>query len=64
MALLSRGLTHFFRVLRLLSVLAGLLNATGILFAPQPGVYFFAVVCPLLLGAFVFVRMVFVRPSA
>lgn len=62
-ALLSPRLTHFFRALRLLSFLAGLLNATGMFFAPQPGAYFFAVLCPLMLGAVVFVRMVFVRPA-
>jgi len=62
-ALLSTRLTLFFRLLRLGALLAGLLNATGIVFAPQPGAYFFAVVCPLLLGAVVFVRMMFVRPA-
>jgi hypothetical protein len=63
-ALLSTSLTQFFRLLRFLPLLAGVLNATGVLFAPQPGAYFFAVLCPLLLGAVVFVRMVFVRPAA
>ena len=63
-AVLSFGLSSFFRALRLFAILAGLLNATGILFAPQPGVYFFAVLCPLLLGVVIFVRMVFVRPAA
>jgi hypothetical protein len=62
-AILSSRLTGFFRALRLFAVVAGLLNATGILFAPQPGAYFFAVLCPLLMGAVVFVRTVFVRPA-
>jgi hypothetical protein len=62
-AILSSRLTSFLRALRLFALLAGLLNATGILFAPQSGVYFFAVLCPLLFGAVVFVRMVFVRPA-
>lgn len=54
---------HFFRTLRLLALLAGLLNATGVFFAPQAGLYFFAVLCPLALGAIVIVRMVFIRPA-
>jgi hypothetical protein len=63
-ALLSIRLTLFFYSLRLAAFLVGLLNAAGILFAPQPGAYFFAVTCPLLLGAVVFVRMLFVRPAS
>lgn len=61
--ILSSGLTVFLRALRLFAFVAGLLNATGILFDPQPGAYFFAVLCPLLMGAVVFVRIVFVRPA-
>jgi hypothetical protein len=62
-AVLSSTLISFGRALRLFALVAGLLNATGMLFAPQPGVYFFAVLCPLLYGAIVFVNMVFVRPA-
>jgi hypothetical protein len=62
-AILSSHLTSFLRAIRLFAFVAGFLNATGILFDPQPGVYFFAVLCPLLMGAVVFVRIVFVRPA-
>jgi hypothetical protein len=62
-AILSSRLTGFLRALRLFAVVAGVLNATGILFDPQPGAYFFAILCPLLMGAVVFVRIVFVRPA-
>jgi hypothetical protein len=61
-AILSSHLTAFLRALRLSAFVAGVLNTTGILFDPQPGAYFFAVLCPLLMGAIVFVRIVFVRP--
>jgi len=61
-AVLSSRVSNVIRALRLLALVAGLLNATGIIFAPQPGVYFFAVLCPLLIGGIAFVRMVFVRP--
>jgi hypothetical protein len=63
-AVLSSHLSSFLRALRLFALLGGLLNATGLFFEPQPGVYFFAVVCALLYGGIVFVRMVFVRPAA
>jgi hypothetical protein len=62
-AVLSSRLSSFLRALRLFSFLAGVLNGTGLLFVPQPGVYFFAVFCALLYGAIAFVRMVFVRPA-
>jgi hypothetical protein len=61
--ILSSSLTGLLRALRLFAFVAGVLNATGILFDPQPGAYFFAVLCPLLMGAIVFVRIVFVRPA-
>jgi len=63
-AVLSSQLSTFLRLLRLFAFVAGLLNATGLLFAPQPSAYFFAVLCALLYGAIAFVRMVFVRPAA
>ena len=63
-SVLSSRISGFLRALRLFSFVAGLLNATGVLFAPQPGAYFFAVLCALLYGAIAFARMVFVRPAA
>jgi len=62
-AILSPRLRNLFRLLRCLAVLSGLLNATGVLFAPQAGVYFLAVLLPLVVGATIFVRTVFVRPA-
>jgi hypothetical protein len=44
------------------SLLASTFNATGLFFAARAGVYFFAVLGPLIVGAIAFVRMVFVRP--
>jgi hypothetical protein len=61
-AVLSSSLLQVVRALRVSSVIAGILNATGLLFSPQPGAYFFAVAAPLRLSAIVFSRMVFVRP--
>jgi hypothetical protein len=63
LAILSFHIASFIRALRVFALAAGLLNASGILFAPQPGAYFFAVLCPLLIGTVAFVRMVFVRPA-
>lgn len=51
------------RALRLFPAGAGLLNATGLLFTPQPGAYFFSLVCLLLLATLAFVRLLFVRPA-
>ena len=62
-AVISSRLGMFFRVLWLSSIIAGVLNGTGALFSPQAGVYFFAVLSPLVVGAIVFVRMVFIRPA-
>ena len=62
--LIYRPLAMFCRVLLIASILAGLVNATAILFPPQAGVYFFAVLGPLVMGAIIFLRMVFVRPAA
>ena len=63
LTVLSSRLKNGFRLLRLLAILSGVLNGTGVLFAPQAGVYFLAVVCPLVIGAMSFVRTVFVRPA-
>ena len=61
---LSRLLTAFFRVVMGITILAGLINATDILFPPQAGLYFFAVLWLLAIASIVFVRIVFVRPAA
>jgi hypothetical protein len=60
---LSSHLRNVFRTLRAAAILASILNATGFFFSPQAGVYFFAVLCPLAIGAIVFVRVVFIRPA-
>ena len=63
LTIISSRVANFLRAVRLLALATGLLNATGLLFAPQPGAYFFAVLCPLLGGAIGFARTVFVRPG-
>ena len=63
-ALLSSHLIRLFLSLFSFAILAGFLNVTGVLFSPQGGAYFFAVLSVLVIGAIVFVRMVFVRPAA
>lgn len=60
---LSSHLRNVFRTLRAAAILASILNATGVFFPPQAGVYFFAVLCPLAIGGIVFVRVVFIRPA-
>lgn len=62
--LIYRPLAMFVRVLMIASILAGLINGTAILFPPQEGVYFFAILGPLVAGATIFLRIVFVRPAA
>lgn len=59
---LSRPFTIVTFSILLSSLLASTFNAAGLFIAPQAGVYFFAVLGPLIVGAIVFVRMVFVRP--
>jgi len=44
--------------------IAQALNASGALFRPQPGVYFCSLLVFLLLPAFIFARIPFVRPKA
>jgi len=60
---LSSRLRNLFRTLRLAAIVSSILNASGVFFSPQAGVYFFAVLCPLAIGAIVFVRVVFIRPA-
>ena len=60
---LSSGLRNLFRTLRFVAAFASIINASGVLFPPQAGVYFLAVLCPLAIGAIVFLRVVFIRPA-
>ena len=45
-------------------VVAQVLNALGVWFAPQPGVYFVGLLVYLLLPALIFARIPFVRPKS
>lgn len=61
-ALFADVIVAVFRCSWIGSLALAFLNATGLVFAPQPGVYFFVVLVPILLGAISFARIVFIRP--
>lgn len=61
---LSRPLTRFFYLLLGAAVVGNLLNAAAALGPPNRGVPFLSIVAMLAIGATVFARMVFIRPTA